>query len=158
MSQASRSLATFFASGFGAGYVPFGPGTWGTAVGVLMLYLGNHFGLLDNCWSLLVITIVWSALGYVAILGLPKTWIHDDGKIVVDEVVGLFVTMLWLPLDIKILLMGFVLFRILDIWKPMGIRKFDNYKGEWSVIVDDLVAGVYANVILRGLLILLGWI
>jgi len=158
MSQVSRSIATFFAAAFGAGYIPFGPGTWGTAVGAVLLMLGAHFGMVDSTWPLLVITIVWSLLGYWSILGLPDTWVHDDGKIVVDEVVGMFLTMLWIPLTWQNILIGFVLFRILDIWKPLGIRRFDNYKGEWSVIVDDLVAGVYANIFLRGGLILLGWI
>ena len=154
----SRSFSALIVSGFGAGFLKPGPGTWGTAVAAGLLYLGSTFHLLENNYTLLIVTVVWSLIGYIAILGLSNNWIHDDGRIVVDEIVGLFVTMLWLPLSWETIVMGFILFRILDIWKPMGIRKFDNYKGEWSVIVDDLVAGVYANIILRGILILLGWI
>ncbi len=107
---------------------------------------------------LLLLLILVTLLGYVSIARLPKDWEHDDQRIVVDEIAGLLTTLLWIPINLTNVILAFTLFRIYDIFKPFGIRKFDDSKTSWSVLVDDLVAGVYANVTLRLLLIFLAWI
>ena len=94
-------------------------------------------------------------IGYYSITNLPADWVHDDQRIVIDEVLGLFVAMLFIPLSWQNLFFSFILFRIFDIWKPLGIRNLDNFHSDFSVIVDDLLAGVYANLALRGLMLLL---
>jgi len=152
-------LATFISSAGGAGYAPIAPGTWGTLVGCLLLYLFTVlFESFDATWPLLLLTVIVTIVSHQLISFLPDTWIHDDGKIVIDEVLGLWVTLLFLPLSPLNLLLGFILFRIFDIWKPLGIRWFDRLKSDWGVIADDLVAGVYANIALRGVILFLAWI
>lgn len=145
----------FIASGLGSGFARFAPGTWGTLVGSVLVYLMWQGGILFNDWILTAVTVGTTLLGYWSVTQLPESWIHDDQRIVIDEVVGLFATMMFIPLSLKSIILGFILFRVFDIWKPLGIRKFDNLKSDSSVIVDDLLAGVYANIALRGLLLIL---
>ncbi len=145
----------FIASGLGSGFARFAPGTWGTLVGSVLVFLMWQGGILFNDWILTAVTVGTTLLGYWSVTQLPESWIHDDQRIVIDEVVGLFATMMFIPLSLKSIILGFILFRVFDIWKPLGIRKFDNLKSDSSVIVDDLLAGVYANIALRGLLLIL---
>jgi phosphatidylglycerophosphatase A len=100
-------------------------------------------------------TLISCGIGYWSILRLPDDWLQDDQRIVIDEVIGMFITMLWLPLNWYTILIGFVLFRGFDIFKPFGIRSFDRKKTNWAVIVDDMIAGVYANIVLRTIIIFL---
>jgi len=124
-------------------------------VGVLLLALFWILGWGDTGWTLIGVTLGVSLLGYWSILDLPSGWIHDDQRIVIDEVVGLFTTMIFVPISWQTLILALFLFRIFDIWKPLGIRRLDNLDSELSVIVDDLLAGVYANLTLHLLIILL---
>lgn len=135
--------------------MPFAPGTWGTMVGNLIIIALWQMGLLESMWIIPIITIVWSMIGYWSITQLPEGWHHDDQRIVIDEVVGVWLTLAFIPISWTTIVLSFILFRVFDIWKPLGIRRFDNLKSDFSVIVDDLVAGVYANVSLRLVLLLL---
>lgn len=135
--------------------MPIAPGTWGTLVGNLIIIALWQMQLLSSSWVIPILTILFSLIGYWSITQLPKDWEHDDQRIVIDEVVGVWATLIFIPISWKTIILSFVLFRIFDIWKPLGIRRFDNLKSDISVIVDDLLAGVYANIALRGLLLLL---
>ncbi len=135
--------------------MPFAPGTWGTLVGNLIIVALWQMQLLSSIWIIPILTILFSLIGYWSITQLPKDWEHDDQRIVIDEVVGVWATLIFIPISWKTIILSFILFRIFDIWKPLGIRRFDNLKSDISVIVDDLLAGVYANIALRGLLLLL---
>lgn len=148
-------IHTLIASGLGSGYAPFAPGTWGTLVGTFVLYGLAYCDWFNTGWMLLTITAIVSLIGYYSITQLPEGWVHDDGRIVIDEVLGLFTSMLFIPLTVKTLVLSFILFRVFDIWKPLGIRSFDKLKSNSSVIVDDLLAGVYANLTLRLVILLL---
>ncbi len=141
-------VASFFSSGFGAGYSPVAPGTFGSIVGVLLLYVLQFYGFSFGI-DLLVFIFVFTLAAYAAIKYLPDTWSHDDQRIVSDEIVGMCVTLLFVPWSWKNVLVGLVLFRLFDITKPLGIRLIDRWKNDWGVLIDDLVAGVYANICLR---------
>jgi len=142
-------------SALGAGFAKFAPGTWGTLVGSIILWMLWIGGILSTPLVLLALTIGVTVLGYWSITQLPDTWIHDDQRIVIDEVLGLWVTMLWVPINWKTILLSFILFRLFDIFKPLGIRSFDDMKSDFTVIVDDIVAGVYANITLQILIVAL---
>ena len=74
----------------------------------------------------------------------------DDQRIVIDEVIGFLITMLWVPKTIRFIIIGFFLFRFFDILKPFPIRRLEKgFKGGFGVVLDDVVAGIYANIILR---------
>ncbi|MEL6388714.1 MAG: phosphatidylglycerophosphatase A [Bacteroidota bacterium] len=155
MGQPKGLAAISIASTLGVGLLPVAPGTWGSLVAIPLL-----LGLSSLSQSVLVSAVaivLLCIIGVWAIDHLPASWAHDDGRIVIDEVIGMMITMLLLPMDWKTLLIGFIAFRAFDIAKPLGIRRFDRLESSWSVLLDDIVAGIYANILIRGLFIALGW-
>lgn len=142
------------ATGFGSGYSPVAPGTAGALVGCLMLAAFQHFfpfyffGKL--AWvGLSVLIIVFFFLGVKSADVLEPAWGHDPAKIVVDEMIGVWIAMLFVPFSWFNLTLAFVLFRIFDIWKPLGIRKMEQLKGGWGVMMDDVLAGIYSLVVMH---------
>lgn len=129
--------------GFGAGLVPRWPGTAGTLVGVV-LYVSVH-GLLSTAGYLLA-TAVLFVLG-VGLCGhtARRLGVHDHRAIVWDEVVGYWITMSFAPPGWWWIIVGFVLFRVLDIWKPWPIRWVDRHVGGGlGIMSDDVLAGMVA--------------
>lgn len=135
----------FLATGFGSGLSPVAPGTCGTLVGVAVCASSSF---LPGLFRLLFILAV--AIGSVYIAGQAERLYgkKDDGRIVIDEIAGFQVAMAALPVTCVYLCLAFVLFRIFDIWKPLGINRLQSLPGGWGVVADDLGAGVYAAVIL----------
>jgi len=127
----------------------FAPGTWGTLVGSLIMTVLWQLGWLSSPWILVLLTLIFTLIGYYSITQLSDDWEHDDQRIVIDEVVGVWMTMLFIPITWEAIILSFILFRLYDIFKPLGIRYFDRLHSDWGVMVDDLVAGVYANLTLR---------
>lgn len=140
-----RSACVLFSTFFGIGYLPLIPGTFGTLAGLAIVYL-----LQANQVLHVIITVIFISLGFlcsgVAEAALGK---KDCRYIVIDEVSGIFVTLLLLPHDIKILAIGFLLFRILDTLKPFPAGPIQRVKGAGGIMGDDLIAGFYANAILQ---------
>ena len=147
------SLARIIATVGGAGYLPKAPGTAGALVGTIILIAWTQFtghahmtayNLTIGLASLLFFILgVWSANV------LEPEWGKDPGKIVVDELVGVWIAGMFVTPTLLHLLLAFVLFRIFDIWKPLGIRHFEKYKGGLGVMLDDVVAGIYACIVLQ---------
>ncbi|MFN3666624.1 MAG: phosphatidylglycerophosphatase A, partial [Sediminibacterium sp.] len=73
----------------------------------------------------------------------------DSGKVVIDEAAGMMISLLFVPPTLPYIITGFVLFRILDITKPLLIRKTESLPGGWGVMLDDVIAGIYANLLLH---------
>lgn len=148
-----RCLTLMLASNFGLGYAPVASGTFGTLAGIPLFYLMAdlaplYFSLL---WLLLLGLSFWVA----AEAGRYYQTV-DDGRIVIDELVGYLVTIAWLPFSWTTAGLGFVLFRLFDIVKPPPAGWFDrNLKNGVGVVLDDVAAGVYAAMTLR---LLLWWL
>ncbi len=139
------SLAKLITTFFGVGYLPFFPGTFGSAA-ALLLFLCWKPGIAAQCVFLAVSLL----LGFVFCGKAEKSFSCKDPKyIVVDEVAGMFLTFLFVPLDFKLLLIGFLLFRILDTVKPFPADRLQNLNGSAGIMLDDIVAGIYANLILQ---------
>ena len=141
-------------SGFGSGYSPFAPGTAGTLVGCILLWVIQCFLPFyfsgDRAWiGLLFLILVFFFLGVKSANELEAEWGHDPSKIVIDEIVGVWIAMLFIPVTLTNLAIAFVLFRIFDIWKPLGIRQMEKLDGGWGVMMDDVVAGIYALLMLH---------
>lgn len=136
-------ISTFF----GVGRLPKAPGTWGTLAALPLVFGLMHLGPMVYMGTTFFILI----LGIVASEALEKTRdSHDDGDIVIDEVVGILITMTWLPITWQSFVFSFLLFRLLDIWKPFPVKFIDKrVKGGLGVMLDDVAAGVLANVILQ---------
>jgi len=135
----------------GIGYVGKGGGTLAAAVCAVFLY-GAYVWAPGSAGLryvyLPLITVALTVLGIWSGNGVEAVWGKDSSKVVMDEVVGMLVTVLFHPLKPAAILVGLVLFRIFDIAKPLGIRKTEALPGGWGVMVDDIVAGVYGSIIL----------
>ncbi len=139
------------ATAFGAGYSPFAPGTAGAIVGCICLWLFEKYNLISTTNSpVLFISLigVTTLLGVIATDKLEKDWGKDPSKVVIDEVIGMWITMLFVPFTWVNLIIGFILFRFFDIAKPLGIRKLEQLGGGVGVMADDMLAGIYSNIIL----------
>lgn len=92
------------------------------------------------------------ALGVWSIARVEALWnTHDDGRIVIDEVAGMFLTLSWFPFDVLHVALGFALFRLFDIWKPGPVGYIDEkWPGAWGTFFDDVVAGAFAGICLWG--------
>lgn len=134
------------ATGGYAGYIPVAPGTFGTLVAIPLCYLLSRLGPVQAILFLLIFTgfAVWIA-GEAERVFNKK----DSRLIVIDEMAGFLVTLFLIPWSAKSMAVGFFLFRLIDIAKPFPIRRLERLPGGWGVVTDDLLAGVYANAILR---------
>ncbi|MDY6823032.1 MAG: phosphatidylglycerophosphatase A [Thermodesulfobacteriota bacterium] len=142
-----QHIIMMLATGFYSGKIPVGPGTFGTAVGLIFVFL----------LSLAPLPAVPAIL--VAVMGL-SIWVshqaekqigtRDPGCIVIDEIAGVMVALAGISFTLWPVLAGFLLFRGLDIAKPFPIRWLDKkLPGGWGIVADDVAAGLIANVILR---------
>ena len=129
----------------GVGYLPAAPGTWATIVGVAIAYsLGNNL----PAYSIILVVLL--------ILGIMTTGIiekqmnqKDPGILVIDEVVGVMIALWGLPLIWSVMICGFFLFRAFDMFKIYPINRLESQPGGWGIMLDDCMAGVYTNIILR---------
>jgi phosphatidylglycerophosphatase A len=143
-----KKFAYILGTGLGSGYVPFAPGTAGSFAALLIFYL---FPLSDGYW--LVLCVIFFMLGlWSSSLIEKEQGVKDPAQVVIDEWVGQWLALLFLPRSILILLADFALFRILDIIKPFPAGKLQNIKGGMGIMIDDIIAAVYVNVIMHILL------
>ena len=144
-----HTLILLIATGFYSGYLPKAPGTWGSLVGLLL------FLLLQNLSLHFYIAFV-AGLFIVGSFAAGETEkildTRDPGIVVIDEIVGMLIALTAIPLTPLNLLLGFILFRIFDIVKPFPIRLIDQrFHGGLGIMLDDVVAGIYALVALHAL-------
>ena len=140
------------------GFVPVAPGTFGSAAGLALFLLLAHAGstaLYVAVAVLLFVIGVWGAS--VAERELGRT---DPGPVVVDEVVGMLITLAFLDVTLTGAVAGFLVFRVLDVVKPWPSRQFEQLHGGLGVMADDAMAAVYGNLVMRVLLWLApaGWL
>jgi len=146
-------LALVVATVGGVGYSPVAPGTAGSLVAVAILWLApfSRFGLIAY---FIVVTLVgvWAAHRAEGLIGGK-----DPGAIVIDEVAGMTLSVLALPLTPAVLVIAFVLFRVFDVVKPPPARGSQSLRGGVGVVVDDLIAGLYTLAVVGVLSGVLGW-
>lgn len=155
--MAGRRWILFVASGGFLGHAPIASGTFGSLAGVPVAFV---FSALERVsLALAALTFVALVAVAIAVAGEAERLLgeEDSGKIVIDEVAGYVATVLFLPLDATTLVAGFVLFRVFDVWKPWPAGWCDReLEGGPGVVLDDVVAGVYANFAVRALRALAG--
>ena len=146
------------ASGFGSGFSPFAPGTAGALVAVIIwtvLFYVIPFNILLVVTSLLI--VLFTAAGIWSADKLESEWGKDPSKVVVDEMVGVWIALLAVPVgNVWYILFAFLLFRFFDIFKPLGIRKMEQLEGVIGVMADDILAGIYSFLLLMGVRWLIG--
>lgn len=146
-----KLIATFF----GAGYAPIAPGTVGAIFACVISVLLSYF--ISDLTQYTILHIVLVLLGYVlgvwACNALAPEWGDDPSRVVMDEAIGFWITILFVSPTVVNLIIGLVLFRIFDIAKPLGIRTIDQkVKGGHGVMLDDVVAGIYGNICLQAII------
>lgn len=144
-------LAVAIASCGCVGFFPIAPGTAGSLAAFAPYAWARWMGAPAFEVAMIVAVLaagVWSASVTERALGQK-----DPGPIVIDEVLGMLITLLWLPLSLVGMAVGFVLFRLFDIVKPYPAARMESLRGGMGVMLDDAVAGLYAHVALRGLLL-----
>ena len=147
------SPINFLAFGFGSGLAPFAPGTFGTLAAIPIYLLMQPLSLPIY----LVIVAIVSIVGiWICDISSKSLGVHDHSGIVWDEFAGYFVTMIAAPKGWLWIVIGFALFRLFDIWKPWPISFLDKkVGGGFGIMVDDLLAGVFALMCLQLLALLL---
>ena len=144
-----KQVALILATWFGCGYFPWGPGTAGSLAGLLIaivvdFYLGGTRQFLFGITFMLFMPSVWAATRTAEVTGKK-----DPGLVVVDEVLGQWVTLLGASsYKVNSFAAAFVLFRLFDIWKPWPIRQLERLPGGYGIVADDLAAGIYGALIL----------
>ncbi|MBW2412497.1 MAG: phosphatidylglycerophosphatase A [Deltaproteobacteria bacterium] len=144
----------FLATGFFSGHVPFAPGTFGTLIGLPICFLLSRFqvGLFAICVVLFIFFAIKVASAAEKIIKQK-----DPAQIVIDEIAGLLVVYVGLPFNLQTAVFGFIIFRVFDILKPFPIRLLEKkIKGGSGIVFDDVVAGIYANLILRLAIFMIG--
>jgi phosphatidylglycerophosphatase A len=145
-------LALLFSTALYIGFIPGAPGTYGSlaTTAVLFFLLKTGHQILPD--------LHLSAVGMISILGIVSAAEtsrvrkdEDPSIVVIDEVAGQLLTYLFVPLTVVNLVIGFLLFRLFDIWKPQPVRKLESLKNGVGIMADDLAAGIYANVLLQAI-------
>ncbi len=136
-----KALSTFFY----IGYIPFIPGTFASIAGIFLFYLSK-----DNILLYILFTLTLTILGFLVAGRAERLFNKKDARcIVIDEVSGMLLAFLFIPYNIRLLIIGFVVFRILDILKPYPAGKLQDLRGSAGVMGDDIAAALYTNIILQ---------
>jgi len=135
-----KTLSTFFYVGF----LPLIPGTFASLIGVAIFYLIG-----GNLRPMILLTALIIILGFAVSGEAEKMFNKKDAKyIVIDEVAGMLLSLMFLPFNIKFVIIAFVLFRLLDILKLYPANRIQELNGSIGIMGDDIVAGLYTNLIM----------
>ena len=146
-----RHLITMLATGCYIGYTPKAPGTAGSILGLCIIW-----SLADTSSLLYIILTIFLLILGIWVSGRAEIYFgHDGSQIVIDEIIGVMITFVWIPLTVHTLILGFILFRIMDIVKPFPADRAQKLPGGIGVVADDVIAAVYAHLLLQGILIIM---
>ncbi|MFA5411126.1 MAG: phosphatidylglycerophosphatase A [Candidatus Omnitrophota bacterium] len=143
-----NSIIKIISTFFYVGYLPLIPGTFGSIAGLFLFYLLHHNAFIYAA-SLLALML----LGFLTCGEAEQIFQKKDARyIVIDEVIGMLLSLLFIPYDIKLVVIAFFLFRLLDTLKPYPAGKLQGLRGSIGIISDDIIAGLYTNIILQAVL------
>ena len=144
-----RRLGLLIATCGYIGFAPVAPGTVGSAAGVAVFYLIRG---VEAAWAQpLLIAVLFAAGVWAASIAEQALGGTDPGPVVIDEVVGMLITLLWLPVTPLGAFAGFLVFRVLDVVKPWPSRQFESLHGGLGIMADDAMAALYGHLLMRGL-------
>lgn len=143
----------FLASGFGTGFLPFAPGTWGTLIAIPLYYFMRNLPL---PYYGAIVVLAFGIGVWICEAAMQYLEVYDHKSIVWDEIVGYWITMIAMPQHWIWMLAGFLLFRFFDILKPWPINWVDKeIRNGFGIMFDDVLAAVYAAIVLRIIIILI---
>lgn len=143
-----NQLHKLIATSLGIGYVGKGGGTVAAVFTCICWYFW-HERFVPGLWLTLGVTLVITVIGIISSDAVEPFWGKDDKKVVIDEVAGMCISLLFLPASIAYIAAGLVLFRFFDIVKPLYISKAEKLPGGLGVMLDDVLAGICANILLQ---------
>jgi len=132
-------------TGLGSGYSPVAPGTAGSLLAAVVIFL---IAPMAN-WLLFLILLVLFFLGVYSSGQLEKELGEDPSLVVIDEIVGMGISLLFAPADWRWFLLAFIFFRAFDILKPPPIKYLEKINGGWGIMLDDVMAGIYALILVQ---------
>ena len=141
MIKISKIIATVC----GIGFIKKGSGTVAAIMYCIVWFLLADFSHVAQVFLLILILIA----GVLSATEVEKIWGKDSYRVVIDEVAGMIIALLFIPREIKYVLAALALFRFFDILKPLGIKKMERLPVGWGVMADDVLAGIYSLVILH---------
>ena len=134
------------ATGLGAGFSPIVPGTMGTLLAIPFYYFVSSIP--SPLYELTLVAFFFFS-SWISNQAERYWGKKDDRRIVIDEIMGFLVTMLWIPRSPLFIVAGFLLFRFFDILKPFPIRRLERVRSGFGVVLDDVLAGIYSNIALH---------
>lgn len=134
-----------FGTGFFSGYFPFASGTFGSLV-ALLVFLVDYF---KEWYFLFTIILIFFIIGVYVSEKIENLVGHDPSIVVIDEFVGMWISLLFITINLYNIILAFILFRLFDIIKPYPANYFNKKKGGMAIMIDDIIAGLYANVFLQ---------
>ena len=139
------------ATGFGSGYSPIAPGTAGALLAMLIWW--RYAAFTDYAtiqWITAILVILFTVLGIWSASVSEKYWGEDPSRVVIDEMVGTWIALLAVPENGHwgYMLAAFLLFRLFDIWKPLGIRKMEKLPKGYGIMADDILSGIYGYIVI----------
>jgi len=150
MTKFKKYLIYALATGFGSGRIPKAPGTAGSLLALVIVWLAYPP---TPHWGQALFLIICSGLGVWV-----SSWVAHDSKlkdpqiVVIDEFAGIFFSFFLIPINPWTLISGFVLFRLFDIWKPGPIGAAEKFPRGWGIMSDDILSGIVVNILLHGTL------
>ena len=145
MNFVNKLISTFFYMGF----LPKLPGTFGTLGGAILYYYLNNLYVLSSLHILLITLFVIIVSIITSDYAIKIFNSKDPLCVVIDEVAGIFVAMLFVPFSLINLVIAFFLFRLFDVWKPLFVRSFERLPGGLGITMDDVGAGLIANLLIQ---------
>ena len=143
----ANKMAYVIATGFGVGYSPVIPGTMGSLVALLIFVLIPSSNIL---WLMVILITFIVGVWASGIVEDEKG--EDPGIVIVDEFVGQWIALLFLPPSTAVYIAAFIIFRLFDIWKPFPAYDSQKLPRGWGIMIDDVIAGIYTNIALQILL------
>ena len=127
-------------SGFFTGYLPKISGTWGSMLALIIILIPG----MENPSLMIFMISLFIVIGVPIATKFEETYGKDPKQCTVDEVVGMWISLLFVPKKIWWFLLAFIIWRVMDIVKPFPARKFESIKGGWGIMLDDIMAGIYS--------------
>ena len=152
----SKKVANLVATTLGVGYFPLAPGTFAAAASVIVWCILCFNIQHPYFWQLILVPVFI----YVGVICSEKILLEnekDPSHVVIDEFAGQWISLLFISPSYISVLIGFVLFRVFDIAKPFGIRRMEKLNKGWGIMMDDVLAGVYSNLVLHFILFFHLW-
>jgi phosphatidylglycerophosphatase A len=137
-----------FTTSLGIGYIRKGGGTVAAVFCCVCWFFAFGCGHTPPLWPSVIVTIIVTLVGVWSSSVVEKIWGKDPSRVVIDEVAGMCISLLFIPVKLKYMISALILFRFFDIVKPLYVRKMENLPGGWGIMMDDVLSGVYTNILL----------